>query len=48
MQVKKCFCADGSELIYIALTYFNLQALTAKPVLLQDGSGDICGDHSEN
>jgi hypothetical protein len=30
------------------LTDFSLQPLTAKLVLLQDGSGDICGDHCEN
>jgi hypothetical protein len=39
--VKKCFCADGTELICVTLTDFSLQPLTAKLVLLQDSSGDI-------
>jgi hypothetical protein len=39
--VKKCFCADGTELICVALTDFSLQPVTAKLVLLQDSSGDI-------
>jgi len=47
MKLKKGFCADSTECICISLTHFSLQPVTAKPVLLQDSSGHICGVHCE-
>jgi hypothetical protein len=45
--VKKGFCADGNEFIFITFTDLSPATYSRNWVRFQDSSGDICGDDSE-